>query len=96
MGTVSLPSLTGRALKWMLGGQTLLALIALFVPFGFDHPSAWGLDFGHLLGVLALYVLLLVGGLVAAVKRRNWPVLGLQILTPTVIFTLGVLGVLDL
>jgi hypothetical protein len=85
-----------HALEWLLAGQGLFVLVALFVPFGFDHPSSLGLDFGHFLLVLALYLILLVGGLIAAVKRRNWLLLGLQIATPCVIFGLAVAGVLSL
>lgn len=72
----------------------MLLLVVLFVPFGFDHPSPWGLDFGHLLIVLALCALALLGGLIAASSRKKWSLL--QVVAPIVMFVLGVFGVISL
>ena len=78
-----------HALDWMLGGQVLLALIILFVPFGFDHASSWGLL------PLALYPIVLFAGLIEASKRRKWLLFTLQIAAPCAILALEVAGVLS-
>ena len=43
--------------KWLyatLTVQWLTAAAAILLPFGFDHPSSMGLDFGHYLLTMAL------------------------------------------
>jgi hypothetical protein len=45
----------------MVLGQYGFAGLFLIVPFGFDHPSSWGLDFGH-----AIIALLVLAGLTLA------------------------------
>lgn len=52
-------------------GQYGFAGLLLIVPFGFDHPSYWGLDFNHL--VLALLVLagLTLTAIAVAISERS-------------------------
>jgi hypothetical protein len=88
---------SSRAPRWLeafLAAQALLIVVVLCVPFGFDHPSALGLDFGHLLLVAALYALLLIAGLAAAIQRREWRLLWTQVLAPCVVLGLGAAGLL--
>jgi ABC-type Fe3+-siderophore transport system permease subunit len=55
----------------------MMALIRL-LPFGFDHPSSLGLDFGHLIMCGCGYVVALLVGAVASIVARQWPILMLQ------------------
>jgi hypothetical protein len=68
-----------RARGWMLKGlfglQVIAGLVGVLVPFGFDHPSSWGLDFGHLLLLAALYLVALLAGMALAVKLRRYGIL---------------------
>lgn len=76
--------------------QVACVLIACFVPFGFDHPSSWGLDFGHLLLLAALYMALLLTGLSLAVRRRRWLFVVAELALPGVYAWLGLTGALAL
>jgi hypothetical protein len=72
-----------RARGWMLKGllavQVVCGLVGVLVPFGFDHPSSWGLDFGHLLLLGALYLVALLAGLALAVKLRRFGMAAVQL-----------------
>ena len=46
--------------------QAIALLAGVFLPFGFDHPSWLGLDFGHFLLLLGVYLLVLCIGIIAA------------------------------
>ena len=52
--------------------QGLLIAAVCLLPVGFDKPSTWGLDFGHLLIGLSVYGAVLVAGLVLAALKRRW------------------------
>jgi drug/metabolite transporter (DMT)-like permease len=67
--------------------QALCVLVACLVPFGFDHPSSWGLDFGHyLLLAFFCFAAALIGSLAAFADRM--PVVGvLQLVaSPVLLF----------
>lgn len=55
----------------MIALQAILLAVMIFVPFGFDHPSSWGLDFGHLMYGLGLYTLALILGIIFAIRLRK-------------------------
>jgi len=76
--------------------QVLCVLAATLLPFGFDHPSRLGLDFGHLLALAALYVAVLLAGLVLAARARRWKLLLGELALPGLLAGLvlsGALGV---
>ena len=72
-------------LKTALVIQIVLLGVMIFVPFGFDHASSWGLDFGHLILAAGSYVAALLVGLVVAGLRKRWLLLAVQILVPTLL-----------
>jgi ABC-type transport system involved in multi-copper enzyme maturation permease subunit len=49
----------------------LLTVLAVF-PFGFDHPSRFGLDFEDFALTALLYCLCLAGGIALSIKLKNW------------------------
>ena len=60
--------------KWLyatLAAQWIMAAAAIFLPFGFDHPSSMGLDFGHYLLTMALLGSLTVASLFIAGIGRD-------------------------
>ena len=79
-----------RKLYYLISLQAALIAIILFVPFGLDQASAWGLDYGHLLLVLALYLVTLSIGLIDAIVEGKWTYVMLQI-TPVVVTLLAYL-----
>jgi hypothetical protein len=84
----------GGVLEVLFALQVLCALVAALVPFGFDHPSSWGLDFGHLLLLAALYAVALLSGLMLAAKLRRWRVLAGELALPIALTWLVVTGAL--
>jgi hypothetical protein len=80
--------------KAILIFQLCALLIALFVPFGFDHPSDLGLDYGHFLLLLGIYSALLLSGIVLSVRAKNLTVLVIQILVPLTVAFLAIGGFL--
>lgn len=58
--------------------QAILLAILLFVPFGFEQDSSWGLNYGHFFLVLAIYVITLLVGLIETVVERQWKYVLLQ------------------
>ncbi len=56
--------------------QTLGVLTIYFGDIGFDYPGKYGLDFGHLLLILAMEVAIIIVliGISIAIKKW-WPVL---------------------
>lgn len=67
----------GWVVTWVTSGgcvpilalQWLLFLVVAFVPFGFDHPNRFGLDFGDLMAVVAFWAILTLGGIVAMLVK---------------------------
>ncbi|HVJ69486.1 MAG TPA: hypothetical protein VM510_16030 [Caulifigura sp.] len=51
--------------------QILIIATLLFVPFGFDHPSKYGLDFDHFIAFAAVFGLVTVGQIAMAIIRRR-------------------------
>ena len=88
-----------RLRGWMLQGlfalQVICGLVGVLVPFGFDHPSSWGLDFGHLLLLGALYLVALLAGLALAVHLRRWGLLLGQLALLAALTWLVTSGALD-
>jgi hypothetical protein len=76
--------------------QTVLVAMALFLPFGFDRPSSIGLDYGHFLLLLSLYVVALVVGVIATFSTRRYLLAISQLSVPVVITWLGFAGILHL
>lgn len=66
---------SGWLLQILFSLQVICGLVGVLVPFGFDKPSSWGLDFGHLLLLGALYLVALLAGLGLAARRRRWGIL---------------------
>jgi hypothetical protein len=85
-----------RRLGLLLGFQFVALLVAALVPFGFDHPSSWGLDFDHFLGLGALYLAAWLYGLALSVSLRRWLLLAGQIALPASFAALALTGVLGL
>lgn len=69
----------GWRIRLLLSVQVAALLVAAFVPFGFDHPSSLGLDFGHFLLLGVVYLGAWLGGLVLAVRARQWGAFAAQI-----------------
>jgi hypothetical protein len=78
-------AVSAKPLYACMGVQVCLLAILVLVPFGFDRRSAWGLDFGHLLIVLAIYAVAFLCGSVLAATQRRWTMLILQIAAPLAI-----------
>ena len=76
--------------------QAVAIALALCMPFGFDHPSSLGLDFGHFLLLLSVYVIALLVGVIAAFMRRKFLLAFLQIAIPFGIAILGFAGILNI
>lgn len=68
--------------------QALCVVISVVVPFGFDKPSSWGLDFEDLLLLGAFYGILLLIGFVLAASQRRWDALVPQLAGPLVAYLL--------
>ena len=60
-----------------------LTLLAI-APFGFDHPSEWGLDYNDFLVGVGFYCLALGGGVAASAARKRWWLLALQLAVASV------------
>ncbi len=74
--------------------QLLLVLGFAFGDIGFDRPGRYGLDFGHGLLILGLFVVLWIWGTVAAMRRKTRPWVAVQTLLPVFAVSLClVLGV---
>lgn len=74
--------------------QVATLLVVALVPFGFDRPSSLWLDFGHLLGLAALYLAAWLYGVALSVALRRWRVLAGQIALPASFAALALTGVL--
>lgn len=67
-------------LLWFVVPFQVLVLGALFMlPFGFDKQSSLGLDFEHLLLLLAVYLLSVLIGLGYAAFSARWDWFGVQL-----------------
>jgi hypothetical protein len=53
-----------------------------FIPFGFDHPSSWGLDFDHLVKLVTVYCVALLAGIIAAAAQRQYLLILVQFTFP--------------
>ena len=72
LGALNMHPVVKGSLIGSLIFQGLAIAVTFLVPFGFDHPSSLGLDFGHFLLLLFVYALaLLVGVIVTGVYHRN-------------------------
>lgn len=83
-----------RRLGLLFGFQLAALLVAAFVPFGFDHPSSWGLDFDHFLGLGVLYLVTWLYGLTLSFSLRRWWIFAGQIALPASFAVLAVSGLL--
>lgn len=62
----------------LIVGQLVVAGTVAFGDIGFDRAGSYGLDFGHLLLLAAVYALLFVAGLIVFIRKRRWMLLGFQ------------------
>jgi hypothetical protein len=64
----------GRGLGILVytAGTIILAIVCIliFLPFGFDHQSTAGLDFGHLIVLMACGAATAIGGVIAFVLKK--------------------------
>jgi len=58
--------------------QAILVVIMLFVPFGLDQNSSWGLNYGHFFLILAIYIVTLLVGLIETVVDYKWTYVMIQ------------------
>ena len=64
-------------LNWLKGwhiavtAEYLMVAVLLLVPFGFDHPSSWGLDFTHLIIAIVFLIIASAGALVTCLFERT-------------------------
>lgn len=70
--------------------QVCVLTFAAFVDFGFDLPGQFGWSFGHFLIVVAMYGVLFLGGMSAAVMFREYRKILYQFLILLAICVLGV------
>ena len=59
--------------------QALCVLPVACLPFGFDHPSEWGLAYGHFLCFHFVYFIAVIVGVIAAAWQRRPILLGIQL-----------------
>ena len=59
--------------------QALAVAAVLCLPFGFDHPSSWGLDFGHYMFIHLVYFVALVIGMITSIMDQRWVLLAIQL-----------------
>ncbi|HEX6883793.1 MAG TPA: hypothetical protein VF530_10455, partial [Planctomycetota bacterium] len=78
----------------LLAVQVALLLAAVLLPIGFDRSSRLGLDFGHLLLLLALYALVWVRGLWLAFGLRRFGLAFVQLALPASFVVLALPAVL--
>lgn len=83
-----------RMLALLLCFQVAALLVAAFVPFGFDHSSSWGLDFGHFLVLAGLYLVALLSGLTMSARRRRWWLLAGELALPAAFVAVLLTGAL--
>lgn len=72
--------------------QGVAILIALFVPFGFDHPSSLGLDFDHFIILFAIHSIVLIIGIVAAMVSQRFGLAFGQLAVTGILVFLGFTG----
>lgn len=65
---------------WLIALQVLCCCVFLFGDIGFDRPGRYGLGFGALLLLGAVYLVALVAGLVAGGLKGRWLAVGGQLL----------------
>lgn len=74
----------GPGLGICLVAQLIFILLLAFLPFGFDHPSELGLDFGHFLMFLAGYGTVWLCGMILAGVNKQWPWVWVQLFGPMI------------
>ena len=83
---------TERRLAFLIALQVAALLAPVVLPFGFDHPSSLGLDIDDALLVAAFYVVVLVLGLIFAIRLRRWWLVGLELALPATLVALELWG----
>ena len=89
------PGGASDVLPLLVGVQAAVFLAVVFLPFGFDHPSKLGLDFGHLLLLGALDASALFLGLTLAFATRRWMTCAFQLGLPALFFLLVASGLTE-
>ena len=67
------------SIKILIAIQFVALTVLAVAPFGFDHPSEWGLDYDDFVAGVGLYCLALGGGVAASVARKRCKLLALQL-----------------
>ena len=70
---------TQTRIYFLVALQAVLVTILLTVPFGLDQDSSWGSNYGHFFLIMAIYIILLLAGLIETVVERKWPYVMIQI-----------------
>jgi hypothetical protein len=83
---------TERRLALLIALQVAALLAPVVLPFGFDHPSSLGLDSDDALLVAAFYVVVLVLGLMLAIRLRRWWLVSLELALPAALVALALTG----
>ncbi len=86
----SIMKLMTWAMYCMIAFQVIGFLIVCYVPFGFDHRSSWGLDFGHFVQWVYLIGLALCVGFGLSIATKHYFLAKIQAL-PTLVFVLFLL-----
>jgi len=55
---------------WLIA-QIMLSAALIFLPFGFDHPSKLGLDFGHLLLLAMCFTVAFIGCIALSIAQKR-------------------------
>jgi hypothetical protein len=73
-----------KAVRWVVAIQWCLAIFLIIAPFGFDHPSSWGLDFDDLIRLLGILAALSLVAMILAVMNKDWSALAACLIAPIV------------
>ena len=79
-----------RAFWRACGFQGLIVIVLLFGDIGFDRPGRFGLDFGHLLLLLAVDLILMAWTVTIAIRTRSWLYAGVQTLLLLAVVASGI------
>lgn len=75
----ALPKPSTTACWTAVGAQGLALFVLVFGDIGFDKPGRWGLDYGHALLLVGLWIVACILGLVTAIRMRRTSLVILQL-----------------
>jgi hypothetical protein len=70
----------------LLALQVLLLLVVILGEPGFDKPGRFGLDFGSVLFLAAVFAAAWLSGAVLSVRTRSWLAMALHLIVPIAAF----------